>query len=181
MISNLLFFKLVWLASLLGVAAGYAWLGILTLTLFITWHAATAPTARADFAIALTAMLVGVLLDSLYVSSGLIAYKGELIWSDGAPLWILALWANFALTFNGCLQWLKERRMLAAGLAMVCGPLSYYGGIRLGTATVTGNDIALYALIGLGWSVAVPLLLWLLSRYEKKLRPEEPVNALLFT
>ncbi len=93
-------------------------------------------------------------------------------WSGAAPLWILALWANFALTMNGCLGWLRQRRVLAAALACVCGPVSYYGGIALGTATVTGESWQLFGAIGLAWAVALPLLLSLATQLSRNLHPE---------
>ncbi len=171
-ISNLLFFKVVWVASLAGVVFGYAWLGLAMLVLFAAWHAGTSPTARADFVLASVAVFMGLLLDTLYIKAGLIVYRGELLWNGAAPLWILALWANFALTMNGCLGWLRERRMLAAALAFVCGPLSYYGGIALGTAKVTGDQVVLFGTIGLAWAVAVPVLLTLAARLSADLHPE---------
>lgn len=171
-VSNLLFFKIVWAASLAGVVFGYAWLGLAMLALFVAWHAGTSPTARADFLLACVAVCFGLLLDTLYVQAGLIAYRGELLWNGAAPLWILALWANFALTMNGCLGWLRERRMLAAALAFVCGPLSYYGGIALGTAEVTGDRIVLFGAIGLAWALAVPALLTLAAKFSASLHPE---------
>ena len=171
-VSNLIFFKVVWAASLAGVVLGYAWAGLAMLTIFTAWHARMAPTARADFILAMIAVVIGLALDTLYVRAGLIVYEGNLFWSNAAPLWILALWANFALTMNGCLGWLRQRRMLAAALAFVCGPLSYYGGITLGTAQVTGEDWMLYGAIGIAWAVALPLLLFLAERLSEKLHPE---------
>lgn len=170
--SNLLFFKIVWAASLAGVVLGYAWAGVAMLSLFLAWHARTAPTARADFALAIVAVCIGLFLDTLYIRAGLIAYNGEMLWSNAAPLWILALWANFALTMNGCMGWLKQRKALAAGLAFLFGPLGYYGGIALGTATATGDSAILYGAIGITWAVALPLLLSLASRFSLKLHPE---------
>lgn len=175
---NLLFFKIVWAVSLAGVVFGYAWAGLACLVAFMTWHARVAPTARADFILALCAVVLGLCLDTLYVRAGLIAYEGELLWTDAAPLWILALWANFALTMNGCLGWLRQRRWLAAALALVCGPLSYYGGIALGTARVTGEQWMLFGAIGVAWAVALPLLLWLAERLSERLHPELHEEAL---
>ncbi|MBT8421928.1 MAG: DUF2878 domain-containing protein [Gammaproteobacteria bacterium] len=171
-VGNLVFFKIVWAASLAGVVIGYAWAGLAMLVLFAGWHARTAPTARADFVLAGIAVIVGLTLDTLYVRAGLIAFEGNLLWNDAAPLWILALWANFALTMNGCLGWLRQRRALAAGLAFVFGPLGYYGGITLGTARVTGDAWVLYLAIGITWAVALPLLLFLASRLSETLHPE---------
>lgn len=176
-VTNLVFFKIVWAASLFGVVLGYAWAGLAMLALFVAWHAHAAPTARADFVLAGIAVVIGLALDTLYVRAGLIAYEGNLLWSNAAPIWILALWANFALTMNGCLGWLRQRRVLAAALAFVCGPLSYYGGIALGTATITGDRWMLFAAIGVAWAVALPLLLALATRLSETLHPELHAQA----
>ena len=160
---NLFFFKAVWAASLAGVVFGYEWAGLVLLTFFVAWHARTAPTARADFLLAIIAMSIGLLLDTWYIRAGLIVYEGSTLSQSFAPLWILGLWVNFALTMNGCLGWLQQRRVLAGLLAAVCGPASYYGGIALGTARVTGDPVILFGAIGLAWALALPLLLTLSS------------------
>ena len=171
MIVNLLLFKTVWALSLLGVVIGHAWLGAAALTVFAGWHFYTANTPRADFAVAGVAVLVGLVLDTVLLRSGLIAYHGEMFWSGAAPLWILALWANFALTLNGCLGWLQQRHLVAATLALIFGPLSYYGGITLGTAVIKGDEVALYGTIGLTWAIAVPFLLSLSARFSEYFHP----------
>lgn len=169
---NLVFFKIVWAASLAGVVLGYAWLGLVMLGVFASWHAMASPTAKADFVLAGAAVMIGLVLDTLYVQGGLIAYRGELLWTGAAPLWILVLWANFALTMNGCLAWLGKRKAMAAALAFVCGPLSYYGGIAIGTATVTADEWKLFTAIGVAWALAVPLMLTLAGHFVERLHPE---------
>jgi hypothetical protein len=174
-ITNLLLFKLVWALSLAGVVFGYAWAGLAALLVFSAWHAYISPSAKADFLVVGAAVVIGMALDTLYVRNGLIEYNGQLLWSGAAPLWILALWANFALTMNGCLVWLRERKLLAAGLGFVCGPVSYYGGIALGTATITGDSNILFLSIGLAWAVTVPFLLWLSATMQRHFDQTRPV------
>lgn len=174
---NFLLFQGVYTLSLVGVINNVAWLGCLGLAAFAIWHARTAKAAKADFVLAGIAILVGAMLDTLYMRSGLIAYNGELLWSGIAPLWILALWANFALTLSGCLSWLRGRLALAALLASTGGPLSYYAGIRLGTATISGDPLLLFSVISITWGIAIPALLWLSMQLElqRKLREMLPV------
>ncbi|MGI9291390.1 MAG: DUF2878 domain-containing protein [Gammaproteobacteria bacterium] len=171
-ILNLVLFKIVWAMSLAGVVIGYAWLGAAGLVAFMTWHAKTVRTAKADFYLAGVAVLVGLFLDTLYLQSGLIIYQGQTPWSGMAPVWILALWANFALTMNGCMAWLQQRKWLAALLSFIFGPLGYYGGIKLGTATINDNQWLLFFIIGVAWAVAVPLLLTLAARFANRFHPK---------
>ena len=111
---NFVLFQSVYTLSLVGVINNVAWIGCLGLAAFAIWHARTSKAAKTDFLLVGIAVVVGALLDTLYMRSGLITYNGELLWSGIAPLWILALWANFALTLGGCLSWLRGRLALAA-------------------------------------------------------------------
>jgi hypothetical protein len=170
---NFILFQSVYTLSLVGVLQGRAWLGCIGLAAFALWHACTAQAAKTDFVLAGIAVVVGLALDTLYMRSGLIAYNGELFWSGIAPLWILVLWANFALTLGGCLSWLRGRLPLAALLAATGGPLSYYAGIRLGTATISGDPLLLFSVISITWGITVPVLLWLSMQLEQQRRLRE--------
>jgi len=166
-IANLILFKAVWALSLFGAASGAGWLGSAGLLVFVGWHIYSSETARADLKVAACAVVIGLTLDTLYMRSGLISYSGEFLWTGFAPLWIIALWANLALTLNGCLRWMQSRPALTAVLALVFGPVGYYGGVTLGAATVTGNPVALYGAIGIAWAAALPLLLSLAERLRR--------------
>lgn len=173
---NFVLFQTVWAISLTGVVYGYPWWGLASLVVFISWHLLTAGTARADLLLALTAVGVGLMVDTLFIQTGLIRYEGRLLYSGIAPLWILGLWANFGLTMNGCMGWLRQRKRLASVLALFFGPLSYYFGIELGAATVRGSAWLLYISIGIAWAIALPVLLELAVRYARRFPPpEQPV------
>ena len=121
--------------------------------------------------IVFVSVIFGFCFDSLLILIGVYTPARWVLPAPLATIWLMVLWANFALTLNGCLGWLRERRMMAALLAFVCGPLSYYFGIRLGTATVQGEEMILFGAIGLAWAITVPLLLWLSLRFERRLHP----------
>lgn len=168
-------FQVVYTLSLVGVVNNVAWIGGIGLIAFALWHACTATAAKTDFLLAGIAVILGLSLDTLYMRSGLIAYEGQLFWSGIAPLWILVLWANFALTLGGCLSWLRGRLALAALLASTGGPLSYYAGIQLGTATVSGDPLLLFSVISITWGIAVPALLWLSMQLDQQRLQREAV------
>lgn len=178
--SNFLLFQGVYAVTLYGVTSGHAWLGALALLVFASWHAITAAAAKADFLLAGIAMVVGFTLDTLYLRSGLISYNGELLWTGAAPLWIVVLWANFALTLGSSLRWLRDRLWLAALLTCAFAPLSYYAGVRMGTASIIGNELQLYALISLTWACVVPLLLWLSAQLERLPNLRRSIHAPAF-
>jgi hypothetical protein len=71
----------------------------------------------------------------------------------------------FATTLNVSLRWLKGRWVLAALLGGSAGPLSFYAGHRLG-GVAFADPVYSLTVLGLGWAVLMPLLLWLGGRLD---------------
>ena len=82
-----------------------------------------------------------------------------------APYWMIALWALFATTFNVSLRALRDRPALAALLASVGAPASYFAGARLGALEFVAAGAALAA-IGIGWALLAPLMLRAAKRLD---------------
>ena len=157
-------FQLVWLSTIMGVANDVPWLGAPVLALFVVAHYFLSPTAKADYLAAAIAMPIGFFIETAYIRSGLLDYKFASLGSELAPIWIVWLWANLALTMNNCLGWLHGRVALAAGAGIVAGPLTYLAGARLGAAEL-GTEIApAFAAFAVSWAVLVPVLLVIASR-----------------
>jgi hypothetical protein len=169
---NIILFQVVWFACILGAAHGYAWLGIAATAAVVAFHAARAAHPAAELKLIGLAVAMGVVLDSVPPALGLVEYPGNAI-APFAPAWILALWANFAMTLNVSLSWLKRRLLLAAVLGAIAGPLSYYGGVKLGALLFSRPEWALAA-IALEWAVAMPLLALLARRYDGITTPRTP-------
>jgi len=162
--ANLILFKVVYGLSLVGVAAGSPWWGAAGLIVFIAWHARTCSHARADFILAGTAVVLGLLVDTINIHSGVLVYNAAWPSPDLAPFWILVLWANFALIMNGGLRWLQGRYMLAAVIGAIAGPLGYVIGIKLNAAAYGSTLTELIVVSSISWAVALPLLLFLAER-----------------
>lgn len=166
---NVLMFEGTWLLSVLGAAAGNGWLGTLGLCLFFLVHHLTSTTAAADFRLAAIAVVFGGLFETALIQAGLISYSASLPLNGFAPLWLLTLWAAFALTMNGCLAWLHGRYWLAALLGGLSAPVSYWGGAALGAAT-TDHLYTVLAIIGLCYAIATPALLWAARHFATRTR-----------
>jgi len=162
-IINLLLFQGVWFLAVLGAAAGHGWVGAIALAVFMVTHGQLAGNPRADFRIAGVAMLIGAVAETALIQSGLISYASALPFVGFAPVWLLSLWGAFGLTMNSCIAWLQNRLLLAAFFGAIGGPLSYFGGVKLGAATTDHMDIVL-AVIAVVYSLATPLLLKLAAR-----------------
>jgi carbohydrate-selective porin OprB len=113
------------------------------------------------------AMLLGIALDSTLAASDLVAYASAVPSPHAAPVWIIAIWAAFALTLRHSFRFLHGRRVLAAALGAIGAPLAYLGAARgwHAVAFPRGTTAALIAL-GIGWLVAMPALITLAQHFE---------------
>jgi len=156
--ANLLFFKAVWLTSLVGAGSGRPWLGAVLMAAFLAWHFSTTETRQADAGLMALAATAGFAIDTSFIHTRIFAYSEPVPFDGIAPFWILVMWMNFALTLNLSLRWLHGRRLAAMLLGAVGGPLAYLAGIKLGAAELTADPLLAAVSVGVAWAVAVPLL-----------------------
>ena len=124
-IINVVAFQAGWLACVLSAAHGLPWAGLMVAGAAIAAHLALARSPKAELHLALVALGVGAMFDSLLFTTGWVGYPSGVLVPYAAPYWILAMWALFATTLNSSLAWVKKSLPVAAALGAVCGPLSY--------------------------------------------------------
>lgn len=154
--ANFVGYQLVWFAAVLGAARGWTWPAVLALGLFAAWQLRASRVRKSDVRLVGAALVCGALLDGLLRSTGVLGYAAGALAlpSGGAPLWILALWVSFALTFNHSLQWLAGRTLMCAVLGAVGGPLAYAAAARVGAVTFPAPAWHSVAWIAVGWAIA---------------------------
>ena len=155
-------YQAVWFASVLGAAHGAAWVGVVCCLTFVAVQTWASPWWRADLQLAGVAVLLGLLLDGALAQTGVVVHTAS---TNGlpAPLWILSLWAAFALTLNHSLAFLRPGTALWMGA--LGGPLAYLAGARMGAIQLPsiGASAAVQALC---WALAVWLLVTLARRWR---------------
>lgn len=166
-IINLVIFQLVWFITVFSVISDKIWLGPAAFCFFFLLHLMIATNRRADFLLAVIAVMIGLLIDTVLVQAGLLRFEMSLPWPGVAPFWILILWANFALTLNNGLSWLRGHYKTSAILGFVGGSLSYFFGIRLGAGELLITPGIALLIIGLCWSIVTPLLLFTAKKLAK--------------
>ena len=161
---NLVAFQVGWWALVLTAAQGRPELGLGVVALLLVWHLGRVRTLGSEAFLIGLAALIGFGFDSLLLVSGWVSFSGgELtggLGPDLPPLWMTALWANFATTLNVSLVSLQTRPGLAAMLGLVGGPAAYWGGAEMGAMSFLEPTSGLIAL-ALGWAILTPLLLTL--------------------
>ncbi len=162
---SLIGYQAVWFAAVIGASQGRAWPGVVGMLLYASIQLALARRFRVDLSLIATALVCGFLLDGALVRTGLASYAADWPQLALAPMWILALWATFALTLSQSLRYLQTRLWLAALLGLIGGPLAYLGAAR-GWHVVSFAEPAWRGLLvlAIGWALATPALAWLAGR-----------------
>ena len=151
---NFILFHLLWVAAIFGAAEGSSVWALLVLALMVVQAGYSLGSWRLDAAMMLAGALVGVSFEMLLLATGLIEYR--LQWLPGLPpLWIMALWMGFAMSFNHALGWLARHLGLAALLGAIASVVSVFTGIHFGAAASL-KPMPLAIVYALGWAVMVP-------------------------
>ncbi len=165
---NIVAFNVLWTAGVVGAGRGYGLLGPALLAAYLPLHFLLSTQRRQDLWLAAGAAVLGTLIDSAYAGAGWLEFRGTAWAPHAAPLWITALWVNFALTLNHCLKGLQGRPLLAALLGAIAAPLSYWAGAALGAAELRAPLWLGLGGIALVWLCVSPAMFetarWLNSR-----------------
>ena len=159
-VRNLILFKLGWVACVMLAAAGKPLLATLAVAVVAAIHLVSVPVVVKEAVLLMAACLIGLAWESLLVGTGILQYPGYAAESGIAPHWIVAMWVLFATTVNHGLSWVKKHWAIAAVAGLLGGPMAFFGGANLGAVEFSNTLIAL-AVIGAGWAVLLPVLVWI--------------------
>ena len=133
----------------------------------LAWEA-DRPTAAKLIAVA---AVLGLLGDTLVMTLGRSVFAAPGPLPALAPPWVVGLWMVFATLPNLSMRFFRDRLPLTAVLALVFGPLTYWGGAEMGAGHM-GEPLWLHvALLGALWAIAAPTLLMLARRWETAAAP----------
>lgn len=168
LVINAVAFQIAWFAALYGGI--YDWLTLATLPALLAaiWHLSRNRTLlKAEIGLFVGVIILGFLVETGFIALGAIAFVGKPLFGFGPPLWILAMWLAFATLPNGCLSWLKGKWILQILLGGLTGPLSYLAGGKLGGATLNEPILQSFAIIGIGWAIALPIIFWMTDQLTR--------------
>ena len=134
---NFVLFQVGWFSAVLSAAHDRPWLGVAVVLVLVALHLRLFAGPHEARLVVASAVL-GVAVDSGLKLSGLVHYAGA-TWPQAlAPAWIVAMWANLAITLEHSLAWLGRGVRLPAILGAVAGPLAYRAAEALGAVRLEG-------------------------------------------
>jgi hypothetical protein len=157
-----------WFACVLGAAHGVPWLGPAVVPALVAAHLWLQPGWPRELRLALLTGGVGLVLDTGLIAAGMMEPQRWLLPAPLSTVWLVALWVNLAPALTVALGWLQGRWGLAALFGLVGGPAAYHAGARLGAVELASPVWRSWLAIGLGWALAMPLLVWLARQPEER-------------
>ena len=167
---NLIGYQLVWLLVVSGASRGHPWPAMMCGAVFVAWQVVASDQPGVELRLVLLALLLGIVIDGVLHATGWLRYASPSpsLPPQGAPVWILVLWASFAMTLNRSLALLRGRPWLAAAFGGIGAPLAYLAAARGWHAITFETDMWLgIAWLVLGWAFALPLLVTLADRWVR--------------
>lgn len=164
-LSNVALFQVGWLLCVLGGAGSWHWASSVLVFALVLFHLHHASKPAAELRLILLAIAIGLIWDSLLVSTQLLDYPHGQYTDFLAPHWIIAMWALFATTINVSLRWLRGRALLAVIFGCLGGPMAYWAGQKLGAVNIP-DEILAFTTLAIGWAVITPLLVKVSSRFD---------------
>jgi uncharacterized protein DUF2878 len=157
-------FQLAWFATAFSAMAKRPALGLAMSALVCAAHLVFRPR-RAQLVLLLVASAgVGFVADSILVALGLLTFDVLDATAPGAPLWMLMLWANLALTVDAMPAWIRARLFVLAAAGAIGGPLSYLAGERFDALHLSAPHVLSVGAVAIEWTIAMPLLVILERR-----------------
>lgn len=155
---NAALFQGVWFACVIGSAYQLLWPAALSCLVLICWQLHPARRHSTDFKLLGTAIVLGLIVDTIWIQAGFIEFTDPRFIAGVSPMWIVFLWMGFALTINHSLIWLSAHPLLPALMGLIGGPMSYLAGLKLGAVTYLADPMLISACMGVAWAISMSIL-----------------------
>jgi hypothetical protein len=161
---NYVAYQIGWLAAIVGAASGHGTGGASLAFALTGGHVMLARDRRGELALVLAALAAGVVVESGQIASGTYRVLADAPAGVLPPLWLLALWAQFATTFRFSLRRVMTRPWSAMLFGAVGGPIAFLAGERLGAVELAVPLGPALARLVVAWGLALAWLAWLTRR-----------------
>jgi hypothetical protein len=153
-----------WFATVIAAANGRPILAAAASLCVVLLNILVSPRRSDEVRVVIASALVGLAFDGAVINLDLATYASPGPVAYLPPFWLVTMWMAFATALNVSLAWLQRRLALAAALAAIGGPLSYYAGARLGGMAFSEPLWLPLGILALMWAATLPLLLLIARR-----------------
>jgi len=160
-----LLYQALWFALVIGASRGHTAIPLVGAAVLVVARLVATRRRRQRAARAIAAVLLGIVIEGVPAFLSWCAYASPepAVPVGGAPVWLLAIWAAFAVTLDAWEHLVRRHWWIAALLGAIGGPLAYAGAARTFDVIVfpqaspgLAGMIAWWATC---WAIALPLLL----------------------
>jgi hypothetical protein len=157
---NLIGNQVVWLCAVAGAARGLQWPAVVAAAFYVVSQLVVAAEPWRELRLLAIALLCAWMVDGTAAASGTVHYAAAL-WGSAPPLWILALWAAFAMTLTVSMGFLTRHWALPVVFGLLLAPLAYLSAARAFKAVWFAEPVWHgVVVLGVGWAVALSVLCW---------------------
>lgn len=163
---NYLLYQIGWFACIFGAAWQQELAGVFIAILLTSAHLWLSSDRDVEVRLVATALLVGTVVESVQAAAG--TYTSTTVFDLGGnqPIWLLTLWAQFAITFRYCLRGVLRRPWAALLFGACGGPLAFLAADRLGALTLLPPLGEGLLRISAAWTIALLLFSWVTRRWS---------------
>jgi hypothetical protein len=169
LIFNIVAVNVGWTACILAAARGHASTGPIVVIMLVGCHLAFVRRSRRELVLLAAVTVTGTIADSIMTWLGLLRFDTSGPWGLPLPLplWMSALWLNFATTLNVALRFLTDRLVLGSMLGAVGGAGAYLGGVRFGALSFHPDTWPSVLGVAVEWLIVTPALVTLAASLRR--------------
>ena len=153
-----------WFACVLGGASHRPWTGFFIAMILIGAHLTLSLERSLEARLVVMATAVGLAVETVQIATGTYGFSSGMVNNALPPLWLLAMWAQFATTFRFSLRRVVTRPVAAALFGAAGGPLAFLAGERLGAVTLLPPLTHGLLRLSIGWAIALVVFSAVLRR-----------------
>ncbi|MCG8381585.1 MAG: DUF2878 domain-containing protein [Gammaproteobacteria bacterium] len=150
-------FQLIWWTCVWGAAWGLGGAATVFALALMIHHFYLSENRWVDAQLLVASVGIGLTVDSLLALLGAYQFGENTYNTPIPPVWLLAIWGAFGLTYRYLLGWLRGRYLIAAALGAVFGPFTYVMGAESGAMWVSVEPGHL-VLMALAWLLVLPVM-----------------------
>lgn len=163
-IVQLVIYNTVWIVNILLSARGYIYIGLAISLPFcfiqLILHQIVYDKWKPVLIFTVCLSALGLTVDSILSFFTIIHFAANPFNNMIASPFLVGIWVSFSIMFYSLLKSWFNRYGLISLLSLVGFPLAYYLGANLGAAE-SHMGISAYLLVGIIWSIFLPLFLYL--------------------